>query len=376
MKIIAAPDAFKGSLTAREACEAMARAAKNVFPSARIIRMPAADGGEGTLDVLLSAGGSRRQTTVRGPLGTAAAADIGIIGDTAVIELAQASGLLLIAQQDADPMKTSTYGTGELIRFALDLGFRKLIVALGGSATNDGGTGMLEALGVRFFDKSSKRLHMNGAALAKIAEIDVSALDPRLKETEIRIASDVDNPFIGKNGASYVFGPQKGADEECLRLLEEGMRHFADLTCEITAVRLHGRAGAGAAGGSAGALIAYCGAELASGISTVLEVIRFEEALENADFILTGEGRTDQQTLYGKALSGIAALAKKHHVPVHVISGSVDRSAAVELRQTFASLSELDDGRPLEQLMKCAADLLETETEKLLKTLKESGRNS
>ncbi|PID25484.1 glycerate kinase [Sporosarcina sp. P7] len=362
MKIVIAPDAFKGSLHAEEAADAIYSGVKKVYPHAEVVRLPVADGGEGTLSVLMSStGGTLRTVSVQDPLGRAMDAHFGVLGDgeTAVIEMAQASGLLLLADHELDPMKASTFGTGQLIRHALDAGYRKMIIGLGGSATNDGGTGLLEALGVRFL-ADEQVVQMNGSTLSIIDEIDISQLDKRLLETDIRIASDVENPFVGEQGASFVFGPQKGADAEMVLRLDEGLRHLADMTERQTGVRLHELRGAGAAGGSAGALLAYCGANLKSGIDVVLEAMDFAKQLSSADFIVTGEGKTDRQTLAGKALMGIAKLARVENVPVIVISGAIEEAARQELLEWFTELYSLDDGeKSLAELMAQAAKLLE-----------------
>ncbi|WP_153720701.1 glycerate kinase [Sporosarcina cascadiensis] len=373
MKILIAPDAFKGSLTANEAAAAMRAGVERAMPEAETICLPVADGGEGTMAALVSAtDGNVKTLTVNDPLGRQTEAQLGILGDgeTTVIELAQASGLLLLAPDELNPMHASTYGTGQLIRQALDDGYRKLIIGLGGSATNDGGTGLLEALGVKFSDADGNLLQMKGSALPQIAGIDCSQLDGRLKTADIRIASDVQNPFVGENGASSIFGPQKGADEQMVKALDDGLRHFADLTEQQTGMRLHDYQGAGAAGGSAGALLAYCGANLESGIEVVLETAGFAKHLAAADFILTGEGRTDLQTLEGKALMGIAKTAKANEVPVAVISGSIEEQARPLLEQWFSVLCALDEGgHPATELMADAANHLAARTAELMPNL-------
>lgn len=376
MKIIIAPDAFKGSLTAEEAAEAIRTGVKKVFPQAETVCLPVADGGEGTLSALITATeGVYKTVPVRDPLGRLIEAQLGVLGDgeTAVVELAQASGLMLLEPDELNPMKASTFGTGELIRNALDAGYRKLIIGLGGSATNDGGAGLLEALGVRFFDVQGELLQMDGSALSRIDKVDVSQLDQRLATTDIRIASDVENPFVGENGASYIFGPQKGADAKAVTLLDEGLRHFADKTAELTGMRFHDLKGAGAAGGSAGALLAYCGARLESGIEVVLEAIEFAKHIQSADFILTGEGKTDRQTLDGKALLGVAKSAKVCGVPVFVISGAIEKGTCGELSEWFSELRALDDGsKTLVELMANASGLLCRETAHLMSEIKNS----
>ena len=370
MKIVLAPDAFKGSLSAKQAADAMHNGVKKVFPDADVLRLPVADGGEGTLEALVTAtGGTYETVIVEDPLSRDVEARIGVLGDgeTVVIEMAQASGLMLLTERERKVMDASTYGTGQLILYALDRGYRKMIVGLGGSATNDGGTGMLEALGVKF-SAAGWELEMSGRMLPLIHEIEVSKLDKRLLETDIRIASDVDNPFIGEQGASVVFGPQKGATKEMVLDLDEGMEHFADMTERETGVRLHDLRGAGAAGGTAGALIAYCGARLESGIDVVLEAMDFARHVSSADFIITGEGKTDRQTLAGKALLGIS---RSTEVPVIVISGMIEETACAELSAHFSELHALDDGNtPLAELMANASEWLEKKVEAVMRNRK------
>lgn len=371
MKIIIAPDAFKGSLTANEAARAMEAGVRKVWPAAETIVRPVADGGEGTMETLVEATGGRfEEAVIHDPLRRPIRARYGILGDgqTAVVELAEASGLTLLSEEERNPLETTTFGTGELIRRALDQGFRKFLVCLGGSATNDGGTGLLEALGLRLYDADGKLLQANGAALERMARLDVAKLDPRLAGCEFQIASDVQNPLIGEAGASAVFGPQKGANADMVRRLDRGLHQLADHIERTTGIALHHVPGAGAAGGTAGALIGFCHAKLASGIDLVLEKIGFEAQLKNADLVLTGEGKTDRQTLDGKALLGVARLAKRHRVPVVVISGGVERDDRQELTQWFPELHSLaDGGRSLDELMKNADRLLAERTADIIK---------
>lgn len=327
MNIIIAPDSFKGTLSAKEAAEAIATGIKEVYPEVNTILLPIADGGEGTMDSLVSATKGKFVTrAVHDPLGRMIEARYGVLGDeeTCVIEVAEASGLMLLIKEERNPLVTTTYGTGELIRFALDDGFRKFIIGLGGSATNDAGTGMLKALGMKFYDHSGNELKQGGGYLHALAHIDMTNFDHRIQESTFIIASDVKNPFVGENGASKVFGPQKGATTEMVEHLDYSLSHFADIVKSKTGISLHHQEGAGAAGGIGGALLAFFPAKIKEGIRVVLDAISFEQYAKDADLIITGEGKTDEQTLLGKAPFGISTVARKHKKPVILISGIVD----------------------------------------------------
>lgn len=326
MRIVIAPDSFKGSVSAVGTANAIEKGVKQVFPDAEIIKLPIADGGEGTVEALVTAtGGKLLQEEVTGPLGDKVTACWGIMGDgaTAVIEMAAASGLPLVPPDKKDPRTATTYGTGELIKAALDKGLRKIIIGIGGSATNDGGSGMAEALGVKFLDDKGEQLSFGGAALKKLSFVDISQIDPRLKDTEIMVACDVDNPLCGPRGASAVFGPQKGATPEIVAELDAALGHFADKVTSATGKAIANQPGAGAAGGLGAGLLFFTEAKLRPGIEIVLEAIEFESAVRQAELVITGEGRTDFQTAYGKAPVGVARLAKKHNVPVICLSGGL-----------------------------------------------------
>ncbi len=325
MKFLLAPDSFKECMTAKEAALVMKEAILRVFPDAETILLPVADGGEGTLDVLTYAtGGTMYETRVTGPLGDPVRARYSILGDgrTAVVEMAQASGLHLVPPARRNPLLATSYGTGELIKAALGHPIENLIVTIGGSATNDCGVGMLQALGARICDDRHRPVSFGGGSLGDVSDIDLSSLDPRLKKITIKIACDVTNPLVGPRGASHVFGPQKGATSEMVNQLDVNLTHFADLVLKKTGVSLHHVPGAGAAGGMGAALL-LCGGNLVPGIDLVLDVLSFEDRLAGVDYVLTGEGKIDDQTPDGKVIAGIVKRAKKANVPVIAFAGSV-----------------------------------------------------
>lgn len=330
MKIVIASDSYKGSLDSLQVNEAMRKGILRVFEDAEIICIPIADGGEGTVDAVMTCcGGSYCYETVTGPDGREVIARYGILLDkSAVIEMAAASGLPLV--QDITPdtvMNSTTYGTGQLIASALDKGCRKIYIGIGGSATNDGGIGMLQALGVSFLDADNREVGFDGKYLDKIARIDISNLDPRIRETELVVMSDVTNPLCGENGAAVVYGPQKGATEEEIAILDKGLAQFAELICQMNLPDIRNLPGAGAAGGLGGGLVSFLGAEIRPGIKAILEIADFEKSVQWADLILSGEGRIDGQSANGKVVSGIAEIAGKYNVPVIAICGSVEKDA-------------------------------------------------
>lgn len=330
MKIVIASDSYKGSLDSLQVNEAMRKGILRVFEDAEIICIPIADGGEGTVDAVMTCcGGSYCYEMVTGPDGREVIARYGILPDkSAVIEMAAASGLPLV--QDVTPdtvMNSTTYGTGQLIASALDKGCRKIYIGIGGSATNDGGIGMLQALGVSFLDADNREVGFGGKYLDKIARIDISNLDPRIRETELVVMSDVTNPLCGENGAAVVYGPQKGATEEEIAILDKGLAQFAELICQMNLPDIRNLPGAGAAGGLGGGLVSFLGAEIRPGIRAILEIADFEKSVQWADLILSGEGRIDGQSANGKVVSGIAEIAGKYNVPVIAICGSVEKDA-------------------------------------------------
>jgi glycerate kinase len=327
LKIILAPDSFKGSATAEQLCEAMARAVHRVLPDTRIDSIPMADGGEGTVTALVAATGGRLcQSTVSGPLGEPVLATWGMLGDgeTAVIEMAAASGLPLVPLQKRNPLYTTTYGTGQLIRNALASGARKLVIGIGGSATTDCGCGMAQALGVQFLDADGRVIdaHMNGALLGQVSRMDTRRLLPLLQKAEITVACDVDNPLLGPRGAVHVYSPQKGAKPEELLILERNMEHIIGVIEETLRLSVRQVPGAGAAGGLGAGLLAFTPARLEPGIDLVLRACRFRERLQGADLVITGEGQVDEQTAYGKTVKGILQIAKSFHIPVWILAGS------------------------------------------------------
>ena len=326
MKIVIAPDSFKESLTAKQVCEAIEIGFKKVVTDASYHLIPLADGGEGTVQSLIDAtDGELAQLVVTGPLGSPVNAFYGLLGDkrTAVIEMAAASGLMHIEKLERDPKNTTSYGTGELIKAALDSGIKRLIIGLGGSATNDGGIGMLASLGARITDVNGKEVSLTGAGLQYINHIDITGLDKRLEQCEIMIACDVDNPLCGPNGASAIFGPQKGASNEDVHLLDAGLLHYSQKVEEQFKLNLKDNAGMGAAGGLAMSLVAFSNAQMKSGIELVLNTVKFNKQLEGADLVITGEGQIDAQTVHGKTPMGVAQAAKKFNLPVIAIAGSL-----------------------------------------------------
>ncbi|MBB4822907.1 glycerate kinase [Sporosarcina luteola] len=346
MKIIVAPDSFKGSLEAREAALAMEEGILEAVPSAEVIPLPLADGGEGTMDCLVDAtGGHTVSIQVTDPLLREVAARYGILGDgsTCVIEMAEASGLTLLKEEERDPLIATSYGTGQLIRHALDAGCRTFVIGLGGSATNDGGTGILQALGCRFLDDEGKELAAGGGALHNLHRIDVSQFDQRVLESSFTIACDVRAPFIGRAGASAVFGPQKGASEAEIVLLDQNLKRLADCIEVETGIALHDMEGTGAAGGAGGALLAFFNGTMKPGIEVVMKVMDFERIAEGADLMITGEGRSDGQTITGKAPSGVARLAERHQIPVLLISGAIEEASRKMLRSVFTEVHGLMD---------------------------------
>ena len=363
MKVVIAPDSYKGCLSALEVAKAMERGVLSVFPSAEVRKIPIADGGEGTVAALVTAtNGQLRQAEVTDPLGNKISAHWGVLGDgrTAVIEMAAASGLPLVPKEKRDPRVTTTYGTGELIKAALAEGLAKIIIGIGGSATNDGGTGMARALGVRFLDASGQEVAAGGGSLAEICQIDTTGLDPRLKNTEIVVACDVDNPLCGTRGASAVFGPQKGATPEMVQQLDAGLAKYASCARQATGRDVAEKAGAGAAGGLGAGLMFFTPAQLKPGVEIVLDAVGFSDIVRDADFVITGEGRTDFQTAFGKAPVGVAKVAKTHGAPVFCISGGLGEGADDVLAQGIDAVMSICD-RPLslEECMAAGAQLIE-----------------
>ncbi|MCI2245674.1 glycerate kinase [Xanthomonas sp. PPL568] len=331
MKIVIAPDAFKESLSAAQAAAQIAAGFRSVFPEAEYVLLPFADGGEGTVDALVAGGGGRRVAcTVTGPLGAPVTAEFGLSedGGTALIEMAAASGLMLVPPPRRDPRLTGTRGVGELILAALDAGARRLLIGIGGSASNDGGAGMAQALGVRLLDADGRDLAAGGAALGALARIALDGLDPRLRDCTIEVACDVDNPLTGPTGASAVFGPQKGATPAMVAQLDTGLQRYAEAIERTLGVAVAQLPGAGAGGGIGAALVAFLGARLRPGVEIVAQALGLEAHLAGADLLVTGEGRLDGQSAQGKVPVGIARIARRHGVPVLAIAGGLGEGAA------------------------------------------------
>lgn len=330
MKVVIAIDSLKGSLSSMEAGMAIKDGILAAKPDAEVIVKPLADGGEGTTDALIEGmNGERIDLTVTGPMHTPVDAYYGYLKDTntAVMEMASAAGITLVPDSEKNPLLATSYGVGEMINDAIQRGCRNFIIGIGGSVTNDGGIGMLKALGVRFLDENGEDAGEGGQALAKVARIDVSGMNPLLKECHIQVACDVNNPLCGENGSTYVYGPQKGVTEDMKKTLDEAMAHFARVTSETLENDYMNTPGAGAAGGLGYAFLAYTGATLTPGIELILDAVGLEEELSGADVVVTGEGRLDFQTAMGKAPVGVAKLAKKYNAKVIAFAGSVTKEA-------------------------------------------------
>ena len=330
MKVVIAIDSLKGSLSSMEAGMAIKDGILAAKPDAEVIVKPLADGGEGTTDALIEGmNGERIDLTVTGPMHTPVDAYYGYLKDTntAVMEMASAAGITLVPDSEKNPLLATSYGVGEMINDAIQRGCRNFIIGIGGSVTNDGGIGMLKALGVRFLDENDEDAGEGGQALAKVARIDVSGMNPLLKECHIQVACDVNNPLCGENGSTYVYGPQKGVTEDMKKTLDEAMAHFARVTSESLENDYMNTPGAGAAGGLGFAFLAYVGATLTPGIELILDAVGLEDELSGADVVVTGEGRLDFQTAMGKAPVGVARLAKKYNARVVAFAGSVTKEA-------------------------------------------------
>jgi glycerate kinase len=331
MKIILAPDSFKGNLTSLEVAIAFEKGIKRVLPRANCIKIPMADGGEGTVQSLIDGiGGEIIRKRVIGPIGQKVFARYGLLSNgTAVIEMAEASGLPLVTTRQKNPTKTTTFGTGELIIDAINKGAKKIIIGIGGSATNDGGVGMAQALGVRFLDSKDKEIkqHGSGGMLKKIVKIDTRETNKVLKNINIIVACDVDNPLCGRLGASYIFGPQKGATPAMVRVLDDNLKHLAKIIKQSLKKDISKLKGAGAAGGLGAGLVAFAKAKMKSGVDIVIDATNLERHMKNTNLVITGEGRVDSQTAYGKTPSGVAKSARKHGIPTLVIGGGITDDA-------------------------------------------------
>lgn len=372
MKIVIAPDSFKGSLSALNAAQAIERGIKKVSSDIDTVLIPVADGGEGTMESLvLATNGKMVKVEVKGPLCDPVQAAYGVLGDqeTCVIEMASASGLCLVESSKLNPMVATTFGTGQLIKKALDDGYKKFILAIGGSATNDGGAGMLQALGLKLLDRKGESIGFGGGELGRIDRIDDSQFDPRISQAEFIIATDVQNPLIGVNGATSVFGPQKGATQEMIHILDNYLEHWADLVEYKTGIRLHDRPGAGAAGGIGGAFQAFFPANTKRGIDIVIECSKLTEHLAGAEFVFTGEGKIDYQTAFGKTPIGVAQAAKRCGLPVFVLTGSIGQGIDNLYDFGITSIhSIIQSPMSLEEAIQSADRLLEQAAEQVTRT--------
>lgn len=332
MKIVIAPDSYKESLSALEVATAIEQGFREIFPHAHYVKLPVADGGEGTVEAMVAATqGGIIKVRVTGPLSENAEGFYGLSGDeqSAFIEMAAASGLEMVAPSLRNPLKTTSWGTGELIRHALDAGVKHIIIGIGGSATNDGGAGMVQALGAKLLDAEDNPIGMGGGELEKLARIDISELDTRLANCRIEVACDVTNPLTGKEGASAVFGPQKGATPEMIARLDDSLAHYAKIIARDLDIDVLNLEGGGAAGGMGAALYAFCGAELRQGIEIVTDALHLDNHVADADLVITGEGRIDSQTIHGKVPVGVAKVAKRYNKPVIGIAGSLTADVGV-----------------------------------------------
>ncbi|OLP01977.1 glycerate kinase [Mycolicibacterium porcinum] len=377
MKFVLAPDSFKESLSAAQAVQAMRTGVLSVIPDAECVGVPMADGGEGTVDAIVDAlGGRRNFVDVQDPLGRAVTASYGYVPHRrlAVIESAAAAGIELVAPRERDVLRSSTFGVGQLITSALDAGATEILVGLGGSATNDGGTGMLTALGARFVDVDGRCVAPGGAALQRLHRIELSSLDRRLRDVRVRLACDVTAPLLGAGGASAVFGPQKGATAADVRTLESALTELVAATSTALGRAWPERPGAGAAGGLGFALLEYLSAEMQPGVSIVAETVGLEEHLRDADWVLTGEGSVDAQTALGKTPFGVAQLALANNTPAVIFAGRVSPDASVMLDHGVHEIIAITPpGTPLQQALRKSASALTDSTAELCRRILRDG---
>ncbi|SHJ27864.1 glycerate kinase [Geosporobacter subterraneus DSM 17957] len=371
MKIIIAPDSFKGSLSAKAVADAIEIGIRRVVHDVEIIKVPMADGGEGTVQSLVDATGGRMVSLrVLDPLCREINSFYGILGDdkTAVIEMAAASGLPLLKEEERNPMITTTYGTGQLIKHALDMGCRNIILGIGGSATNDGGAGMATALGVKFLNEQGEEIGFGGGALGELHSIDKSGMDQRIGLCKISVACDVSNPLIGLEGASYVFGPQKGADKTMVETLDENLKRYGQLLEQNLGISVLDVPGTGAAGGLGAGVLAFLNADLRRGVDIIIEATGLEGKLNGADLVITGEGMIDHQTIYGKTPYGVAELAGKYKIPVVAIAGGIGNNIEVLYNNGFNSVFSIVD-RPmtLKESIDRAQVLLQDTAERIMR---------
>jgi len=374
MKFVLAPDSFKESMTAKEVCQAMENGIRKVLPDAKIISVPMSDGGEGTMDSLIDAtNGQKYAVKVTEPLGTPVTAHYGILGDqkTAIIEMAEASGLSYVPQDKRTPAtikKTTTFGTGELINAALKHDVTRVIIGLGGSSTNDGGSGMAQAIGVKFFDHNDHEItqKLGGGDLKQITRIDTIDINPKIKKTKFLLASDVTNPLTGTNGASYVFGPQKGADQATAKELDENLSHYA----KIIGQNIAQTPGSGAAGGLGAGLLAFTHAKIYPGVKLVANEVHLAEKIKEADYVFTGEGGTDFQTQFGKTPYGVAQIAKKYDVPVISLAGYIGKGIDHLYDKGFTAIfGILSKAENIDQALKDGPQNVERTTENVVRLI-------
>ncbi|TKH03458.1 glycerate kinase [Peribacillus simplex] len=376
MRVLIAIDSFKGSISSIDGSKAISLGIKDVYHDVETVTLPLADGGEGTVEAFIQAtDGQLIQKEVTGPLIKKVDAVYGILGNgkTAVIEVAAACGLPLIPSNKYNPLITTTYGVGELICDAIDKGCREFIIGLGGSATNDAGVGMLQALGFTFLDQHNQEIGLGGRELLSIHTMDVTSVHPDLKDCIFKVACDVNNPLYGPTGATHVFGPQKGATAEMIKELDKGLKNFAEVVLHTLGTDIHNIAGAGAAGGLGAAFAGFLQARLQSGIQLVLDIIRMEEKIQGVDFVITGEGKLDGQTSMGKAALGVAQLADKHHIPVIALAGSITEDASTLNQLGIISyFSIMNAPMSLEQAMdsKITFDNLRLTTNQIFRMIK------
>lgn len=376
MNIIVAPDSFKDCLSAKEVASSITKGIRQIAPEATIIEIPLSDGGEGIMQTLVDVtGGTVISFSVLDPLGRTITSGFGLLeeGKTAVVELARASGLELLKEKERNPLRTSTYGTGQLIKAALDHGCQKIIVGLGGSATNDGGSGMLKALGAKFLDENGEEIRGGGGELNRLRRIDLTNLDSRIGTCEIVIASDVANPLVGPNGASLVYGAQKGGDKKDLEQLDTNLKNYGEVIKEQFNIDVLNQKGAGAAGGTGAALLAFMNGKMTNGIELVLQMVKMEHHLAKCDLLFTGEGQIDGQTLNGKTVTGVSKLAKKYKVPVMVLAGKVGQQIEGIYGMGATAVFPIVDGpMELEEALKKAPILLQRTAQNIMRAIKGS----
>lgn len=377
MKIVIASDSYKGSCSTLEVANSIEKGIKRIYPKAEIIKIPVADGGEGTVDALVTArNGSYEEVEVMGPLGKTIKAKYGLLDkDTAVIEMASASGLMLIKKEERNPLITTTYGTGQLILSAIEKGAKKIFIGIGGSATNDGGIGMAQALGVSFKDNKGNEIGYGGGKLKQIEKIDTRDMNPLIKEVEITVITDVMNPLCGLDGASHIYGAQKGASPEVIEILDENLKHYGAKIKEYLGKDILNIAGSGAAGGLGAGLIAFCDAKIRLGIDKVLDIVEIDKYLEGADLVITGEGQIDGQSIFGKVPIGVAKRAKKYNIPVMAIVGSEGEGASEVYSHNIDIIIDIiNKPMTLEEAIKNVKPLLENAAEKAMRIMKLLGR--